>query len=69
MHDKVTFLKFTAGTAVPREIQGKGVARIASEDLFDGSDEVVLEHNGKYYLLRKKPLGGLVLTGLDDPGT
>lgn len=69
MTDKITFLKVTAGTAVPRDIHGKGVPRISSEDLFGSADEIVVEHNGKFYLLRKKPLGGLVLTGLDDTGT
>ena len=67
MHDKVTFLKITAGTAVARDIPPRDARRVSSEALFGNADEVVIEHNGKYYLLRKKPLGGLVLTGLDDP--
>jgi len=39
--------------------------RILSEELFGDAEEVVIEHNGKLYLLRKQPLGGLVLTRLD----
>jgi len=40
--------------------------RISSVDLFGESTEIVIEHNGRLYLLRKQPLGGLVLTGLGD---
>ena len=67
MQDKVTFLKFTIGTATALKLAGKGVRRIASDELFGDVDEIVIEHGGKFYLLSKKRLGGLVLTGLDDP--
>jgi hemin uptake protein HemP len=66
MPDKVTYLKLTSGPASAREVPARKARCIRSEDLFDGQDEVVIDHNGRYYLLRKQKLGGLVLTGLDD---
>lgn len=40
--------------------------RIRSADLFGDATEIVIEHNGRLYLLRKQPLGGLLLTGLGE---
>jgi hemin uptake protein HemP len=66
MQDKVTFLKVSAESRGTDEIPVRRLARrIRSEDLFEGAEEIVIEHNGRRYLLRQKPLGGLVLTGLE----
>ncbi len=38
------------------------VKQIASEDLFDGSREIVILHNGEVYRLRITARGRLILT-------
>jgi hemin uptake protein HemP len=66
MQDKVTFLKVSPEPRGPDEFPARRLARrVRSEELFAGADEIVIEHNGRRYLLRRMPLGGLVLTGLE----
>lgn len=46
----------------PGDARDKRIPRIRSEDLFGDAEEVLIEHNGRVYYLRKGPHGGLVLT-------
>lgn len=66
MADKVTYLKFKADPVSAPDATTRKSRCIRSDDLFEGEDEIVIDHNGRYYLLRKQRLGGLVLTGLEE---
>lgn len=56
-------LASAAGFNVPEEApQTPAVKQISSEDLFDGSREIVILHNGEAYRLRITARGRLILT-------
>ena len=40
----------------------RGVARVLSQTIFAGAQELEIEHNGTLYRLRKTSLGKLILT-------
>ncbi|OGB31788.1 MAG: hypothetical protein A3F78_07555 [Burkholderiales bacterium RIFCSPLOWO2_12_FULL_61_40] len=49
--------------AVRKEIsRQRGVARVLSQTIFAGAQELEIEHNGTLYRLRKTSLGKLILT-------
>ncbi len=52
----------TAGARGERGLSRGAIHCIASRDLLDGADEVIVEHNGEHYRLRHTSRGRLILT-------
>lgn len=51
-----------AEPASPREAGSAALARISSQQLLAGANEVLIEHHGTLYRLRQTSLGKLILT-------